>query len=453
MLHIRWFFWFFLTSADAGLLQQPAGALITKLNDGLDMPMVGLGTWRVKPNETEEAVLYAICGAGYRHIDAAQIYHNQREVGAGLRRAYKECGAKREQIWLTSKIWYTDFHPDDVPAAVDRIIDELGSDYVDQILLHWPTPVKKPPAGCPPDCPVEFAGTDDPERPRDAYGQLVHSKIPLRLTWMALEKVRATGKVKSIGVSNFDPEDVLSMILDDAGNEREGAIKPAVNQVECHVFWNQEYFIASHQSFDIQVVAYSPLGNPERWPDGQNVSTGLHSEFMKEIAAEAKQTPAQVMLNFLLLQNVVVIPKSITPERIMENIRFGVGLTSHVNQRLMNEAPQMRLNNPNNRPGGKPVFDDAWIEQVKEQDTMHVHTPTKEDIAYHRNLQKMKLRAEREKKLDGILTKFQEATGQDLGDRQTVINEILEDAEKGGGLTKVSGSTVPKRWQGENYDL
>merc|ERR1719247_1613649 len=107
-----------------------------------------------KKNEVAEAVYHAICNAGYRHIDAAQIYNNHEEVGLGLKRALEDeqCGVLRSDLWVTSKIWNVDFHPDDVSSAVDRILRELGLDYVDQVLLHWPTPFKKPPPRCPPEC-------------------------------------------------------------------------------------------------------------------------------------------------------------------------------------------------------------------------------------------------------------------------------------------------------------
>lgn len=442
MLYDPWLSLFFLTLIDAKLLTRPVKNMVQELNDGTLMPMIGLGTWRAKPHETEAAVYYALCKAGYRHIDAAQIYNNQREVGAGIKRAIEECGLKRERIWVTSKIWHTDFHPNDVPVAVDRILEELGLEYVDQILLHWPTPTKKPPAGCPSDCPVEFAGTDDPDRPRDAYGHLVPSQIPLRLTWMALEKLKPSGKVKSIGVSNFEAEDITGILMDESGNQRHGAIVPAVNQVECHVFWNQLYLFAEHRLRGIQLVAYSPLGNPERFPEGQNSTMGLHSDSMQEIAQQAHITPAQVMLNFLATQGIVIVPKSIKPERISENINFGVGLTNHIIHKL-EKAPQVRLNNPKNRPGGKPVFDDSWQQAWKDANTVVHKEPTQEDIEYHTALLKMKHRQKREQEIGGILSKYQAKTGESLGDTSAMIEEILDNEESGrdvAGTTKISTS-------------
>lgn len=441
MLQIQWrFFVLHLAVVDAGLLKKPANQLATPLYDDTVMPMIGYGTWRIPKNETEAAVHDALCVAGYRHIDAAQIYGNQLQVGEAIRRAIKEGCIKREDLWVTSKIWYTDFHPGDVPVAVDRILHELALDYIDQILLHWPTPVKKPPKDCPPNCPSEFAGTDDPMRPRDAQGNLVASKVPLRQTWMALEKVYKSGKVKSIGVSNFGIEDIDSIMKEsDYGEVRKDAVKPAVNQVECHVFWNQEYLMRHHEYYGIQIVAYSPLGNRERHPYGHNSTLGITSKLIQEVAAEARLTPGQVMLNFLLMQRIVAIPKSTNPKRMKENIDFKVGMASPLMHRLM-EAPQARLSNPPNRPGGKPVFDDTWIEQAKANEPESDQGRTDEELAHMEKLARLAQLQETRGKIGGVLEKTKEHTGLQF-DTKTMLDSIMDTSKPGPEIQKISGSS------------
>lgn len=327
--------------------------LKTKLNDGTDMPVIGLGTWKSPPGEVEAAVRHALCKTDVRHIDAAQIYQNSHEVGKGIGYAIDTCGLARKDIWVTSKVWNADFRPEDVPAAVDRILAELGLDYVDQLLLHWPTPYQKPPAGCPPDCPASFAGTDDPQRPRGADGKLVLADLeeqPLWKTWQALIRARDEGKVRSIGVSNFSPAEIDGLKV---GTK---SVVPAVNQVEAHVFWNQAALRSAMQERGIVLVAYSPLGNPAVY--GHKLD-GMNSNLVGEIAAESGLAPAQVMLNFLISLGDIVVPKSVTPSRIESNFNFKLKLTDAQIDRLAKEAPQARLTNPKNRPGGISVFDDS----------------------------------------------------------------------------------------------
>eukprot|EP00928_Gymnodinium_smaydae_P038789 TRINITY_DN26666_c0_g2_i1.p1 TRINITY_DN26666_c0_g2~~TRINITY_DN26666_c0_g2_i1.p1 ORF type:complete len:375 (-),score=56.15 TRINITY_DN26666_c0_g2_i1:88-1212(-) len=334
---------------------QHVSTMTKRLNDGTDMPIFGLGTWKSPKGQVEAAVIHALCSAGYRHIDAAQIYNNQEEVGRGIKHSLENCGLQRKDLWITSKIWNVDFQH--VEEATDRILLELGLDYVDQLLLHWPTPYKKPPPACPPDCPHEFGGTDDAQRPRGPDGSLVLadlSRYPLSRTWAALEKVKRLGKVRSIGVSNFSPEEIDGLMAE------RSTVVPAVNQVEAHVFWKQVALRKAMRDRGIALVAYSPLGNPAIYGDKLD---GMASRLVAEVAAEAALTPAQVMLNFLISLGDVVVPKSVTASRIENNINFSLNLTDSHIDRLAKLAPQARLANPKNRPGGKPVFDDAATDQ------------------------------------------------------------------------------------------
>jgi diketogulonate reductase-like aldo/keto reductase len=200
------------------------------LRDGKQMPFFGLGTWKSAPGQVADAVALAL-RIGIRHIDAAHIYLNQREVGEGLRRAF-DAGLRRADVWVTSKLWMTDFAPHRVGPAVDIILADLGLEYVDQVLLHWPVPLAAPPPGCPPKCPGRWGKTEDALRPRGADGLYVHDDTPLVETWRALSAVARKGKVRSIGVSNFMPDELEPLLRE--------PIPPAVTPVECHPNWHQD---------------------------------------------------------------------------------------------------------------------------------------------------------------------------------------------------------------------
>lgn len=311
--------------------------------------MIGLGTWKSKEGEVGDAVYRAVCHEGYRHVDAAQIYGNQVQVGEAIARAMQDCGLSRKDLWVTSKVWTVDFGAQDVGPAVDRMLQELKLEYLDQVLLHWPVAHDKPPRGCPPICPERWAGTDDPMRPRGSDGQLVAGDAHLANTWQVLEAAQRAGKVRSIGVSNFNAQEIEEL----AGG-RVNAVMPAVNQVEIHVGWNQEALLHEMQALGVQLVAYTPLGNPGLYGD----QSGLGSPLVAEIAKDSGLSPAQVMINFLLSRGIVALPKSVTPSRLGENINFDLTLTDAHIQSLLRKAPQSRLANPRIRPGGAAVFTD-----------------------------------------------------------------------------------------------
>jgi 2,5-diketo-D-gluconate reductase A len=252
------------------------------LNNGVEIPAVGFGVFQTPPDETVAAVETALA-AGYRHIDTAAAYLNERGVGEAIRRS----GVDRSEIFVESKVWITDYGHDQTLHAFDKSAGKLGIDQIDLFILHQALP-------------GEF------ELTLDAY--------------RALEKLLADGKVRAIGVSNFLP-DHLARLLE------ETSVVPAVNQIEVHPYFRQSELLAVNAEHGILSQAWSPIGGITFYRDGAHGST-LDDPTIGEIAAAHGKTPAQIMLRWHLQQGRQVIPKSVTPSRIAENIDvFDVELT------------------------------------------------------------------------------------------------------------------------------
>lgn len=234
------------------------------LNNGIKMPQIGFGVFRVSSGETMPAVLSAI-EAGYRGIDTASLYGNETEVG----RAAARSGLPREQLFITTKLWNDDQGYESTFRAFGESLRRLGLDYVDLYLIHWPVPAKS------------------------AYID----------TWKAFEEIHASGRARAIGVSNFQPWH-LQPLLDRRG------IVPAVNQVELHPAFQQEEVRAFDRAHGIVTEAWSPLAQGDILVDP--VITTLSHKYGK--------TPAQIVLRWHIELGNVVIPKSVTPSRIRENI-------------------------------------------------------------------------------------------------------------------------------------
>ncbi|SIO14494.1 aldo/keto reductase [Halodesulfovibrio marinisediminis] len=268
-----------------------------QLLNGDKIPALGLGTYLSPPDQVERAILSAL-DAGYRHIDCASIYGNEREIGVALRKAFKQY--PREELWITSKLWCDAHKPDDVLPALTRTLENLGLDYLDLYLIHWPVALK--------------SGVDFPQKPDD---YLTLEEVPLRDTWRAMEHCADKEIVRNIGVSNFSIKKLTALL-------RIAAIPPAVNQIEMHPYQQQQAQVAFARKHNIILTAYRPLasiGTPIKTTDGCNPPPLLNHPLIMTIASKHNCTTAQVLLAWLLQQGVVAIPKSVHPERIQENFK------------------------------------------------------------------------------------------------------------------------------------
>ena len=237
--------------------------------NGRTMPKIGLGTYRVKDSdECRESVKYAI-ERGYRSIDTAMIYGNEETVGQGIKEGLKSTGLSREDLFITSKLWLTDFGRQNVEDAYRQSVAKLGLDYLDLYLMHWP-------------------GTNE---------------AVMIDTWRGMEDLYKQNQVKNIGVSNFTPEHFEALLA-------QVSIKPVINQVEFHPYLTQNKLRKYLEAQNIIMESWSPLMN----------SQILHDEVINEVANEVGKTPAQVVIRWNIQHDVVVIPKSVTPHRIEENL-------------------------------------------------------------------------------------------------------------------------------------
>lgn len=297
------------------------------LNTGAKIPAVGFGTWLAAPHEVENAVEIAL-KAGYRHIDGAAIYRNETEVGLGI----KKSGVDRKDIFLTSKLWNSKHDPKDVEAALDQSLKDLGTDYVDLYLMHWP---------------VAFV-SGDRFFPLDDNGVFRLSNVHFNETWKAMEALLKTGKTRAIGVSNFNIrrlKDLLSV----------AEVVPAVNQVEAHPYLQQPDLMEFCKDKGILIQAYSPLGN--------NITGEPKTVDDPEVHAVAKSLgmdAGQVLVSWGIQRGTVVLPKSVTEKRIIGNFQDAI-LPDEAMAKLNALERHKRFNFP--ARWGYDIFDEVGEEQ------------------------------------------------------------------------------------------
>ncbi|WP_426462130.1 aldo/keto reductase [Staphylococcus equorum] len=267
-------------------------------HNGNTMPQLGLGVFRVENDDTaKDAVKHAIIN-GYRSIDAALVYGNEEMVGRGIQEGIAAADIQREDLFITSKLWFDSFGKDNVEQGYQTSIDNLGLDYLDLYLIHWP-------------------GTDE--------------SVMIE-TWKGMEALYESGKVKNIGVSNFNIEHLEVL-------KSQTSIKPVINQVEFHPYFTQQELRTYLDTESIYMESWSPLMNAEILTD----------ETINAIAAEIGKSPAQVVIRWNIEHGVVTIPKSITPHRIEENINiFDFSLTA-------NQMERIDALNENKRIGPNPL--------------------------------------------------------------------------------------------------
>ena len=284
----------------------------------MNIPRIALGTVSISEDDNvNEPLRHAIEDVGYRHIDTAEIYNNEKAIGATLKQIFINGKVKREEIWVTSKIWNNHHHPEDVERCCRESLERLHLDYLDLYLIHWP-------------CSFSETSNVNPDTINEPTKKVtIDTTITVLDMWPEMEKLVEKGLVRNIGVSNFSIE-----LLEKFRFDPRVKIQPYCNQVECNLYMQQEALRMYCEFRGMFIECFSPLGSVYSKTKGQ--PNLLDDPVLHEISKETGKTPAQVELKFLLQlsQKMIVLPKSANPDRQKENFSLDFTLNEEQMQKL-----------------------------------------------------------------------------------------------------------------------
>jgi len=306
----------------------------THMNQIESIPKVGFGLWKVDQKTCADVVYQAI-KAGYRHLDSASDYGNEMQVGQGIKRAIDDGLCVREDLWVTSKLWNTYHASEHVALAMQKSLDDLGLEYLDLYLVHFPIALEFIPFEQ--RYPAEWLF--DPAQPELG---MKAAPVSLQETWVAMEELVDNGKARQIGICNYNSgllQDLLSY----------ARIKPAMLQIESHPYLTQEKLLRMCRQHDIPVTAFSPLGalSYVELEMAEQQESVLQQEVVIAAAERHGKTPAQVVLRWGVQRDTAIIPKTSKPERMLENLNiFDFELTADEMQGISNLNANRRFNDP-----------------------------------------------------------------------------------------------------------
>jgi alcohol dehydrogenase (NADP+) len=269
-----------------------------KFRNGDEIPAIGLGTWKSEKGKVGNAIEIAL-NNGYRHIDCAATYGNEKEVGEAFKKIFSEGKVKREDVWITSKLWNDSHKKEDVIPALKQSLSDLQLEYLDLYLIHWPVAFKP--------------GVASPKSDDD---YLSLKEVPIIETWNELLKAKEQGLVKHVGVSNFSEKKLNDLMAQTSD-------QPEVNQVELHPFLQQPQLLDFCQTNDIRLTAFSPLGSGDRAQQmkAEDEPSLLENETIQKIAKKHDASPAQILIRWHLERGTAVIPKSTSKDHLLSNLQ------------------------------------------------------------------------------------------------------------------------------------
>ncbi|KAG7813379.1 hypothetical protein KL921_000925 [Ogataea angusta] len=303
-----------------------------KLNNGIEIPLVGFGCWKVEKSICAEQIYEAI-KVGYRLFDGAMDYGNEKQIGEGIAKAIEDGLVKREELVIVSKLWNSYHKPENVKKAIRRVLDDLKLDYLDIYYIHFPIAQK-------------FVPFEEKYPPGFYCGPngWEFEDVPLAVTWRAMEELVEEGLVKSIGISNFSGALVQDLL-------RGCKIKPQLLQIEHHPYLTQEKLIKYVQAQDIAVVAYSSFG-PQSFVElnhakAKDTVSLLKHDLINNIASAHNVSPAQVLLRWATQRGILVIPKSNHKERLVQNLTVNdFNLSEEEIKQISSLNQDLRFNDP-----------------------------------------------------------------------------------------------------------